>query len=208
MFRKKPAPTPSNGPQSPVAPRLERSPIPKKLRFEVLRRDDFTCRYCGGTSPERGGTKNLEVDHVIPVAHGGKNELRNLVTACSDCNRGKGATVLSPTLDPGESRQSHQDRWERCSIMAEVSSGWLGQKIAVVVTDEAGNVTSKGDRVRLRTPLSRSTAGIVPFPQLWEDLSQEEIQSLRLEIDRVRQTLLRRRWEEITYLDLRRVRRR
>lgn len=211
MFGKKPAPTRSNGPQPSVVPRPERAPIPRKLRFEVFRRDDFTCRYCGGKSPERGGTKVLEVDHVSPVAQGGNNELRNLVTACADCNRGKGATVLSPTLSPtlsnGGTKQA-PDRWERCSIVANVSHGWLGQKIVVVVIGEAGQILQKGGSVDLGTPLSRPVEGLVPFRQLWDDLSREEAQAILREIGLIRRDLLTRQWEEITDLDLRRVRRR
>lgn len=61
------------------------------LRFEVFKRDNFTCRYCGKKSPEA----ILEVDHIHPESKGGLTELENLVTACFECNRGKGAQLLS-----------------------------------------------------------------------------------------------------------------
>lgn len=54
-------------------------------RFDVLLRDDFTCRYCGLKAPHT----ELEVDHVIPVTLGGKATMENGVTACRECNRGK-----------------------------------------------------------------------------------------------------------------------
>jgi hypothetical protein len=60
-------------------------PISRRLRFEILRRDNFACRYCGATAPDAP----LTVDHVIPVALGGGDEPNNLVTACADCNSGK-----------------------------------------------------------------------------------------------------------------------
>lgn len=63
--------------------------ISKRLRFEILRRDNHTCRYCGGSAP----TVQLTVDHVIPEALGGRTEPANLVAACADCNNGKSATV-------------------------------------------------------------------------------------------------------------------
>lgn len=69
----------------------ERNPISKKLRFEVFKRDGFTCQYCGKMSPD----VVLEVDHIKPVASGGKNDMLNLVTACLSCNRGKGAIELN-----------------------------------------------------------------------------------------------------------------
>ena len=68
-----------------------RKSITKKTRFEVFKRDSFTCQYCGRTSP----AVILEVDHVVPVAEGGTNDLMNLVTSCRDCNRGKGKRMLS-----------------------------------------------------------------------------------------------------------------
>lgn len=63
-----------------------RRPIPKKLRFQVLERDGFTCRYCGARPPN----VVLHLDHVVAVAKGGGNTLENLVTACLPCNIGKG----------------------------------------------------------------------------------------------------------------------
>jgi hypothetical protein len=64
--------------------------LPKKLRFEVLKRDGFRCRYCGATPAQA----MLHVDHVVPVAKGGTNDPMNLVVACQPCNSGKGAVSL------------------------------------------------------------------------------------------------------------------
>lgn len=38
------------------------------LRFEVFKRDNFTCRYCGQAPP----TAILEVDHIIPSKNSAK----------------------------------------------------------------------------------------------------------------------------------------
>lgn len=59
--------------------------ISKRLRFEVLRRDDHTCQYCGEKAPD----VTLHVDHVVPVTLGGSDKPDNLVAACKDCNLGK-----------------------------------------------------------------------------------------------------------------------
>lgn len=59
--------------------------IPKRLRYEILRRDGHTCRYCGASAPN----VRLTVDHVLPRVLGGNNDPTNLVTACVDCNSGK-----------------------------------------------------------------------------------------------------------------------
>jgi len=69
----------------------KRKALSKKLRFEVFKRDSFKCQYCGRSAPE----VILHVDHIKPIKAGGDNDIFNLVTACSDCNSGKGARRLS-----------------------------------------------------------------------------------------------------------------
>jgi hypothetical protein len=69
----------------------ERKPMSKKLRFEVFKRDSFTCQYCGKTPP----LVVLEVDHIHPVSKGGSCGMDNLISACFDCNRGKAANLLT-----------------------------------------------------------------------------------------------------------------
>lgn len=70
----------------------KRQGIGKRLRFEVLSRDGFTCRYCGA----QAGKENvrLAIDHVISVVDGGDNSLNNLVTSCYSCNSGKSSMSL------------------------------------------------------------------------------------------------------------------
>lgn len=89
--------------------------VSKRLRFEILRRDNHACRYCGRSAPE----VKLHVDHVVPVTLGGRDDPANLVTACSDCNTGKSSVPAdSPTVADVE-----QDsvRWSRA--MAIVAQG-------------------------------------------------------------------------------------
>jgi hypothetical protein len=71
--------------------KAKRKAISKKIRFEVFKRDGFTCQYCGAHPP----SAVLEVDHIHPVASGGMNEMDNLVTSCFGCNRGKSDRSLS-----------------------------------------------------------------------------------------------------------------
>ncbi len=63
-----------------------------KLRFEVFRRDNFACTYCGA----KGDGIALHADHVVPRAKGGPDTLDNLTTACQQCNAGKSATEVIP----------------------------------------------------------------------------------------------------------------
>lgn len=65
--------------------------LSKKLRFEVFKRDGFTCQYCGKGAPDI----ILHVDHIHPKSKGGSNDILNLVTACSECNGGKSSNLIS-----------------------------------------------------------------------------------------------------------------
>lgn len=71
--------------------RAKRKAVSKRVRFEVFKRDAFTCQYCGSHPPK----VILHVDHIVPVVEGGDNDDDNLVTACQDCNLGKGAKSLA-----------------------------------------------------------------------------------------------------------------
>jgi hypothetical protein len=86
--------------------------LSKRLRFEVFKRDRFTCQYCGRRPPD----VVLEADHIIPRVEGGQDEIHNLTTACADCNRGKGGVPLAqvaPHLDEMEVLASVQEMMER-----------------------------------------------------------------------------------------------
>lgn len=72
-------------------------PISRRLRFEILRRDNYTCRYCGA-SPTSSSDVVLEVDHVIPTTLGGNDDPRNLTVACADCNAGKSSVPADAPL--------------------------------------------------------------------------------------------------------------
>lgn len=62
-----------------------KKPISKRVRFEIFKRDLFTCQYCGAVPPK----VVLECDHIKPRSKGGSNDSDNLITSCFDCNRGK-----------------------------------------------------------------------------------------------------------------------
>ena len=66
---------------------------PKAGRWIVLNRDKFRCLYCGRASWDNPNLV-MHVDHVHPVADGGKNTLSNLVTSCGSCNEVKSNTIL------------------------------------------------------------------------------------------------------------------
>jgi hypothetical protein len=112
---------------------MKRKAISKKDRFEVFKRDKFTCQYCGRKAPE----VVLVIDHITPVAEGGPNTLLNYVTACIECNQGKGARQLNDDAVVAKQRAQMDelaDRMEQIRLMAD----W--QNELARVDDEAVNL--------------------------------------------------------------------
>jgi len=88
---------------------MTRQSIKKSVRFEVFKRDSFTCQYCGKAAPD----VVLHVDHIKPVSKGGENDLLNLITSCADCNLGKGARELSDDSIVAKQREQLEELAER-----------------------------------------------------------------------------------------------
>lgn len=61
---------------------FKRYSISLKQRYTILLRDGFKCKACGSK-------EYLEIDHIIPIGHGGTNEPDNLQVLCRECNYGK-----------------------------------------------------------------------------------------------------------------------
>jgi len=59
-----------------------------RLRFKVLKRDNFTCKQCGA-SPAKDTSVELHIDHIVPWSKGGETIIENLQTLCQKCNLGK-----------------------------------------------------------------------------------------------------------------------
>ncbi len=70
------------------AARPVRETIPLNVRWAVLKRDNYRCAKCGA-APSNDHSVELEVDHVVAVARGGKNDITNLQALCRKCNQGK-----------------------------------------------------------------------------------------------------------------------
>jgi 5-methylcytosine-specific restriction enzyme A len=64
--------------------------IAASVRVSVLHKDGYKCVFCNRSSQQ----VQLEVDHIVPFSKNGSNDLSNLQTLCTDCNRGKGARLL------------------------------------------------------------------------------------------------------------------
>lgn len=83
--------------------------IKKSTRFEVFKRDKFTCQYCGRSAPD----VILEPDHIQPRAKGGDDDILNLVTACKDCNSGKSDKTLDDDSAIQKRRRQLEEMEER-----------------------------------------------------------------------------------------------
>eukprot|EP00878_Enallax_costatus_P018955 GHUV01019982.1.p1 GENE.GHUV01019982.1~~GHUV01019982.1.p1 ORF type:complete len:172 (+),score=36.11 GHUV01019982.1:551-1066(+) len=80
-------------------------------------RDHHKCQYCGSS-------KELTLDHVIPVCRGGVNSWTNLVTACMACNQKKGDKSLAQ-LNWGLPRIPREPSPSELGVIAGISKGDL-----------------------------------------------------------------------------------
>jgi hypothetical protein len=99
-----------------------RKGIPKSVRFEVLKRDSFSCQYCGASAPDAV----LHIDHIDPVANSGDNHITNLITSCEGCNLGKSDKALSDDSAVKKAKNQLdqlQERREQLEMMMEWQRG-------------------------------------------------------------------------------------
>ena len=105
--------------------------VTKRTRFEVLRRDAHTCRYCRST------TNELTVDHVVPVALGGSDAPENLVAACRDCNAGKSSSSPDASLVANVSDDAVRWAAARKAAMGDVERKIAADKKRQAEIDDA-----------------------------------------------------------------------
>lgn len=114
-----------------------------EVRIRVMKRDRFTCTYCGTT----GADAELEIDHIIPISKGGSNHISNLTTACRKCNQKKGNGMGFRVQSIGANQQGNSD------IRDEVNSqGLIG--LFVHRLDGQGNVRNQGHVIGIDTGLA------------------------------------------------------
>ena len=79
--------------------RTKRVHVSADFRFDVFRRDGFTCVYCGASPDDEA---ELCVDHLQSIEEGGAPlDMSNAVTSCNLCNQGKGKESVMPDEVPG-----------------------------------------------------------------------------------------------------------
>lgn len=112
-----------------------RKSISKKLRFEVFKRDSFTCQYCGSKAPD----VILNVDHIHPVSKGGSADILNLITSCFSCNMGKKDRKLSDSDELSKQRSQLEQLQERLSQI-DMMVKWR-QELASTYTAEVDGIS-------------------------------------------------------------------
>lgn len=141
--------------------------VSRRLRFEILLRDNHTCRYCGAKAPD----VEMTVDHVLPVALGGTDDPGNLVAACKDCNGGKAASTPGAPLLAQVAADA--DRW--AAAIKEVARRRAIEKEVEAKKNEVVRSTWVRMRDRFHDRLCRHHRDGCEFamPLDWQDTMRE-----------------------------------
>lgn len=87
--------------------------VSTRTRFEIFKRDGFTCQYCGNKPP----AVILHADHILAVSLGGETVPENLITSCAKCNLGKSNVPLGRVVQPIKQRlQEEKERSEQVAL--------------------------------------------------------------------------------------------
>ena len=141
---------------SELATRYGRQPIPRKLRHEVFKRDGYRCRECGASKDET----SLEIDHILPVAKGGTNDIDNLQTLCRECNRMK-----------------HTDEWVGGETDLEVAKNELKNLEKQLKDTEEGlkNALTEDERIDYKFKIMKLNERIPIVKNKLEALEQQKL---------------------------------
>lgn len=92
---------------------MSKTAIPPALRAKVAEEARHCCGYC--LTPEDFAGYDMEVDHILPEALGGKTDEENLWLACDTCNKHKSKRVEARDPETGEMASlfhPRQQRWQ------------------------------------------------------------------------------------------------
>jgi diadenosine tetraphosphate (Ap4A) HIT family hydrolase len=142
------------------------------VRYEVFKRAKFRCELCGTSAEE----KALEVDHIVPRKHGGKDALENLQALCWQCNANKGdrdATDFRAVRDGLEAQQA-------------------GCVFCELATDRVIASNSLAVAFRDAFPVTPLHTLVIPrrHAVTWFDLSDPERRALSILMDEARQAIM------------------
>ena len=102
-----------------------------RVRALVRERADNRCEYCQ-RQQRVSPLIRLQMEHIIPLKHGGGDELKNLALACSECNLKKSSDLagidpdtntLTPLFNPRHDRWEEHFAWNGLRIIGLTSVG-------------------------------------------------------------------------------------
>jgi hypothetical protein len=173
--------------------RQERSRDKKRLRY-VLKRDGAFCHWCRDPiflyddlkrRKERGedvsGLREATLDHLVPVAYGGAEEMKNFVGACADCNIERARRKIFQDRKDERAANGTVERPDVARVVEKIP--WrippdVPRAPCLVLTTHPSHWIIRLASVGLRSgqPVLIGKAGIVLFPDLWwcniEDLTR------------------------------------
>lgn len=146
---------------------VTRIAVSTRTRFEVFKRDNFTCAYCGRHPPD----VLLHCDHIVPVAGGGEGDMDNLITACQACNLGKSDVPLTSVPQSlGDRAAEVQERETQIAGYHAILSARrdrVEDEMWKVVDELQPNASVKGfNRMYLRS--IKYFLGILPFTEVFD----------------------------------------
>jgi hypothetical protein len=113
--------------------------LPHKLsasvQSQVRQRANFLCEYCH--TDENWQYVLFSIDHIVPVAEGGEDQLENLALACFHCNRHKSNKQIAFDRETEQSVplfNPRQHRWSDHFI-------WSGNGLLVIPLTDTGRAT-------------------------------------------------------------------
>ena len=145
--------------------RYGRQPIPRKLRHEVFKRDGYRCRECGASKDET----SLEIDHILPVAKGGTNDIDNLQTLCRECNRMK-----------------HTDEWvggETDSSQIENLIDFKKEELSNL-KQELNSISSENEVIECKYKIIKLNEEIEKLSVEFEETKAQEYENLQTHLNR------------------------
>ena len=108
----------------------------ESTKQQVRNRAGHRCEYCQ-LSQQDSPLARLQIEHVIPIKHGGGDELDNLALACIDCNLHKGPNLTGIDPDTGQTTELFHPRHNRWDDHFR----WDG--ITIVGTTAIGRTTAR-----------------------------------------------------------------
>ncbi len=158
----------------------QRGPLyTKSLREYLFQKHQGKCFYCS--------TKNaqMELEHIVPKAHGGINSLNNLVLACRQCNIAKGTQSITEVLSskPGllaSLKESYNTTYRDAAAVNSTKTQLLKElrELGLEVSTSIGAITYE-NRVRLGLPKTHCIDAVcVGFTSSVTNTSKQSIMSI------------------------------